>query len=188
MSRDYSLLHCRRVGDVAPQPVSPIRRDVRDGAVDLRRRRERGIVAMFSDSRRQPEPIDGHGPELRLALADRPSGGSIDGAWWPYSRDLGVELPPLLAGLRRASGLGGASWVSAGRSGWDRSPMRIRIDGVWVRMRLLGMLDGQLLTVNFLDGDRIRLLVVPTDAPDDTAAAALAAGATGRMAIDRQRD
>jgi hypothetical protein len=142
---------------------------------------------MFSDSRRQPEPVAGHGLRLRLVLADQPSGGSIDGAWWPYSRDLGVELPPLLAGLREASGIGGASWVSAGRAGWDRCPVRIRIDGLWVRMRLLGMLDGQLLTVNFVDGDRIRLFVVPMDASDDTAAVAMTAGAAGRTTIDRSK-
>jgi hypothetical protein len=64
--------------------------------------------------------------------------------------------------------------------------VRIRIDGGWVRTRLLGMLDGRLLTVNFLDGDRIRLVVVPTDASDDTAAAALTAAAAGRTTIDRR--
>lgn len=141
---------------------------------------------MFSDSRREPAPVSGgHGPRLRLRLADQLPGGVIDGAWWPHSRDLGAELPPLLAGLDEAWHLGGASWVAAGRSGWDRCPIRLRVDGQWVRTRLLGMFDGRRLTVNFADTDRVRLFVVPVDSSDEAAMAALAAGAEGRMTIDR---
>ena len=67
-------------------------------------------------------PLPSH-PVLRLRLA--PHGGlprAIDGAWWPRSYDLLVELPRLLAGLPREWGhvtsvtVNGAAWpVTAGR-------------------------------------------------------------------------
>jgi len=142
---------------------------------------------MLGDSRLRPELVaGGTGRTVRLALAESLPGGTIDGAWWPYSRDLGVEAPALLAALQERWHIGAVGWVAAGRAAWDRCPPQIRVDGRWVRLRLLGMLDGRLLTVNFPDGDRIQLFVVPPNAPPDVATMALTAGAGGRMTIDRR--
>ncbi|AIG79160.1 Hypothetical protein AJAP_31705 [Amycolatopsis japonica] len=40
------------------------------------------------------------GDEVRLQLKPAAAGGYVDGAWWPRSRDAGVEFPGVLAAVR----------------------------------------------------------------------------------------
>jgi Family of unknown function (DUF5994) len=46
------------------------------------------------------EPVDIPAPAARIRLKPRSDHrGMVDGAWWPRSRDLARELPPLIAAL-----------------------------------------------------------------------------------------
>src|SRR4051794_39358339 len=58
--------------------------------------------------------------------------GMFDGAWWPRSRDLGRELPALIAALHRR--IGPVLHVGVERSAWDTVPPRITVDGRVVRI------------------------------------------------------
>ncbi|WP_410639151.1 DUF5994 family protein [Amycolatopsis sp. lyj-346] len=60
-----------------------------------------------------------HSPRLRLK-PKAPTTGYVDGAWWPTSRDLTAELPPILAVL--AVRLGGESNGSRSTSRRGRPP------------------------------------------------------------------
>ena len=64
------------------------------------------------------------GPAPRLALA-RPGSARalLDGAWWPYSRDLTAELPGLIEALD-------ARWDRITRVTVNRELSRLRRDGL----------------------------------------------------------
>ena len=73
--------------------------------------------------------------------------GVLDGAWWPHTRVLSEELPPLLAAV--ASRFGPVARISLNTTAWDATPQDITCgDGVvqvaWYRscdadtIRLLG--------------------------------------------------
>jgi Family of unknown function (DUF5994) len=73
-------------------------------------------------------------PLARLKLKPKaPVCGYVDGAWWPRSRNLSVELPALLRVLAVRLGP-----VERGRyhlSDWDSpTPRRINLDGTVVRL------------------------------------------------------
>lgn len=94
--------------------------------------------------------------------------GFIDGGWWPRSRDLTVELPPLLDLL----------W-SAGRDitratyhlgSWDPAPRRFWTKGR--KISLGGFTTQDPLLVSLVDGwgyERIDLLVIAVDAAPELA-------------------
>ncbi|EHB50252.1 hypothetical protein MycrhDRAFT_4678 [Mycolicibacterium rhodesiae JS60] len=123
-------------------------------------------------------------PRLRLKPKASRS-GSVDGAWWPRSDELAVELPDLLAVL--SVRLGRIDRVLYRKDSWAKSSRRLVTGGAPVR------LDGyQLQLINTIEvlgmtGGRITLLVVPphTDAGDahTTMMAAARADDTGAVAI-----
>jgi hypothetical protein len=98
---------------------------------------------------------------LRLKPAAQGAAGYVDGGWWPRSRDLAGELPPLLAAL--SPRLGAIERVSYHLGDWDPSVRRIKIDGR--ATRLGGFRSQRPHTIDVL-GARLRLtlLVVPPDA------------------------
>jgi Family of unknown function (DUF5994) len=73
------------------------------------------------------------GPPARLSLV-RPGGGPvrIDGAWWPRSRDLAKELPPLLAVLD--SRWGRISYLTVEDSAWLDGPAAMVLGGHTLRI------------------------------------------------------
>ncbi|AZM54441.1 hypothetical protein DMA15_19285 [Streptomyces sp. WAC 01529] len=82
----------------------------------------------------QQPPPPSH-PLLRLTLAARLGGAPrrIDGAWWPRSHDLLVELPLLLAGLPAA--WGNITAVTVNAPAWSPSPGRLLVANQLVRLR-----------------------------------------------------
>ena len=111
------------------------------------------------------------GPENTPRLRLKPKAattGHVDGAWWPRTDDLAIELPDLLAVL--SVRLGAVDRVLFNLAEWATVPRRLTTGGRAVR------LDGyrrqpastlQVLGAN--GGDRILLLVVPPHSEPDAA-------------------
>lgn len=98
---------------------------------------------------------------LRLKLKpNAPATGSVDGAWWPRSRDLSAELPALLAAL--ANRLGAVERVSYNLTAWDTAPRRLDIDGRQVRLGGFHAQHPHTVDVIGSSGSRLTLLVLPS--------------------------
>lgn len=106
--------------------------------------------------------------------------GYVDGAWWPRSRELADELPPLLAAL--AERLGHVERVSHHLGDWAAAPRRIGTGGAAVRV---GGYRQQAAGTIDVEGPtrRLTLLVVPPEADAGTADRALATAATAGNAL-----
>jgi hypothetical protein len=124
---------------------------------------------------------DAHEP-LRLRLKPKaPTTGWVDGGWWPRSRDLAAELPRLLTVL--SIRLGPIERVTYHLDDWGSTVRKISFGGGVVRLG--GYRSQHADTVDVLSArQRVTLLVVPPEAPAQTAHAALmAAGNRGNSDI-----
>ena len=104
--------------------------------------------------------VTGHREPLRLKLKPKTAiaVGQVDGAWWPRSRDLALELRALLAVL--AVRLGRIERVTYHLGDWDPSARKIVVDGSGVRLG--GFRSQRACTVDVLaELHRVTLLVVP---------------------------
>lgn len=98
-----------------------------------------------------------------------PMTGDVDGAWWPGSRDLTIELPALLASL--AARLGWVERVTFNLTVWAPAPRRLAVDGRVVRLEGFRSQSADVLTVIGRGGrQRLTLLVVPPETDPATAA------------------
>jgi hypothetical protein len=85
--------------------------------------------------------------------------GFIDAAWWPRSRDLTTELPPLLEVLWTAARE--VTRITFNLAAWDPAPRRMLIQGRTVRLG--GFSTSDPLTVRLSDAggrERIDILVI----------------------------
>jgi hypothetical protein len=120
---------------------------------------------------------------VRLALIDPPAARTtLDGAWWPRSRDLTHELAPLVEELHRRGVR--VTRVAYHPDAWESATRRLTADGRAIRLGWFRRMDRQALN---LTGDvrrrRLDLLVVPPDTPAPAARRAFAA-ATDRANRD----
>lgn len=114
-------------------------------------------------------------PRLRLKPQESPS-GHVDGAWWPRSDDLTVELPDLIAVL--SFRLDEIDRVTYNVNEWIEAPAQFTAGGRPVRLD--GCHGPPSNTLGVLDADRnkIVLLVVPWyTAPDYAYAIVMSAAA-----------
>jgi hypothetical protein len=111
------------------------------------------------------------------------SEGFIDAAWWPRTRDLSRELPPLL----EVFGTAGReiNRITYNVHVWDRAPRRMTIEGRTVRLG--GFASSDPLTIRLSDPwgrERVDILVIAPDTDAATAARlfeiASRAGGSGR--------
>jgi hypothetical protein len=109
------------------------------------------------------------GLPVRLSLTSKTTpAGRLDGAWWPYTRDLSAELPPLTTALD-ASG-GRITRVTVNPARWPVIPREVVVDGRSVHVGrftereaddlLLGQEADDLILLCFTDG-RWDLSVIP---------------------------
>ncbi|MFD9593357.1 DUF5994 family protein [Kitasatospora sp. NPDC059973] len=139
---------------------------------------------------------------LRLSLAPGGRAGRLDGAWWPRSRDLLLELPDLAAALDKQWGR--VTRITVNPAQWPVIPRRIPVAGHTVHAGWFTLeQDEHVVTVCSYAPRRLNLLVVPpqTDAVDAarlmaeaadpantrTASALLAAGTVGGAAPPKAR-
>ncbi|MGN9755818.1 DUF5994 family protein [Streptomyces sp. SD31] len=107
---------------------------------------------------------------LRLETT-RDRQGVLDGAWWPRSRDVAVELPGLVGALTEH--LGPIARLGLDSAAWDGLPTRLVVDGRVVHLDASSVGDDTVLVTRG-DQDLFSLLVVPPDSPPDAARAAMA--------------
>ena len=91
----------------------------------------------------------------------------FDGAWWPRTRNLAVEVSALAAALTpHAFHL---SRVAYGKDGWAAAGRKAATDGRTIRLGWFASQDPAVVILGDGHGGRLDLLVVP---PDSTAAKA----------------
>ncbi|WP_148616008.1 DUF5994 family protein [Nocardioides rubriscoriae] len=124
------------------------------------------------------DPSTGTRVPLRLALAEHPGQDTLDGAWWPQSRDLDLELADLVDHFPPAAGRVVRALFSP--PDWDSSPRRVPIDGGHLKVGWFPHDDTHVIVLRTSDHAVLRLLVVPPEVSDDDGhEAMLAASTTG---------
>jgi len=87
-------------------------------------------------------------------------GGFVDGGWWPRTRDLSIELPPLLVAMYSAGY--DVRRVMYNITAWDRAPRRMTVGGRLVKLG--GFHTQNAAAISLVDPSgrqRIDLVVVP---------------------------
>ena len=115
---------------------------------------------------------------LRLALKPKAAlMGAVDGAWWPRTNNPLAEFPAMIAGveLRR----GPVDRVAFSSIAWDDAPGRIVVAGATIELEGFRSLDRRTVWVSGVSWHRMVLLVIPPQAGEQAAAAALALAACG---------
>jgi Family of unknown function (DUF5994) len=112
----------------------------------------------------------------RLQLDPTMAGtGSLDGGWWPRSRNPAAEIPDLIAGLEPS--LGSITRVAVNLDAWDQTPRRVAVDGRRIRVGWFRHMDPHVIGVTRASQARVALLVVPPEATGEAAGIAMAMAA-----------
>jgi len=110
-------------------------------------------------------------------MSDRPGLDTLDGGWWPQSRDLAVELADLVDHF--PSALGSVQHAVYSPPDWDSvPPRRVRVRDGWVQIDAVPQDDTHVVLLRTSQRLTLRLLVVPSDFSADQGAEALLAAAT----------
>jgi len=105
----------------------------------------------------------------------------LDGAWWPRSRDVVVELSNLVAALDARQFP--VARIMLNPSVWDSHPRRIGVAGRTVRLGWFTTLGAELLIATTSGDQRVDLLVVSPNAPPASADAAMTMASDGPDAL-----
>ena len=112
---------------------------------------------------------------LRLRMTEGP-GSSLDGGWWPRSRDLAAELADLVDHFPSRSGRIARALVSP--PDWDPAPRRIPVSGGYVKVGSFPRDDTHRIDLTMSDRSVLRVLVVPPGFTGDQGEEALLAAST----------
>jgi Family of unknown function (DUF5994) len=118
-------------------------------------------------------------PRLRLK-PKAPSTGQVDGAWWPHSDDLPIELPDLLAVL--SVRLGPIDQVTYNFADWAAAPAKFSTGGDTVRLSGFYQQQGNTVEVIGTNRTKLVLLVVPSSTEPEHAHGILMSAATPKDA------
>ncbi|WP_146607458.1 DUF5994 family protein [Spongiactinospora gelatinilytica] len=108
--------------------------------------------------------------------------GTVDGAWWPRSRDAAAELPALISAVDRRLDRA-VLRVGLHADAWDHIPHRIPARGRHIRVGWFNSADPHLITLSIAGTVPISLLVIPPGTADGPAMAALALAAAGTIGV-----
>lgn len=95
---------------------------------------------------------------------------TVDGAWWPCSRDAGAELPGLIAAVDQRLGRITLR-VSLHRDAWDHIPRQIPARGRRVGVGWSHHADPRVITLAFAASEPVTLLIIDPGTADAPAAA-----------------
>lgn len=110
---------------------------------------------------------------LRLRLQDHSGSSPIDGAWWPHSRDLQVEVADLVDHFPILSGR--IDRLLFSRPDWDLGPAgspvprKVPTGRGPIKVGSFPSDDTHLMVLKMSSGRRLRLMVVPDDTPPERA-------------------
>ena len=122
---------------------------------------------------------------LRLRLGSTPGEDRLDGAWWPYSRDLESEVSDLVQQFPPTDGRISRAVYSL--PDWDTAPRELVAGQRVIKVGASPRDDTHVLIVQLSDGRRLTLLVVPPDFTPGQGEEALLAGSTsGKPAHSRR--
>jgi hypothetical protein len=124
---------------------------------------------------RPPETSTLQRGPLRLALAQEPGRNRLDGAWWPRSRDLAVELADLVDHFPPEAGRIVRALFS--RPDWDSAPRHVLVAGGYMKVGSFPRDDSHLMHLTLSDRTVLHVLVVPPRFTEDQGAEALLAAA-----------
>ena len=113
---------------------------------------------------------------LRLSMSDRPGLDTLDGGWWPQSRDLAVELADLADHFPPS--LGRVQHVVYSPPDWDTAPRRVPVRDGHVDLDAVPQDDTHIVLLRTSQRLTLRVLVVPSDFSAGQGAEALLAAAT----------
>jgi uncharacterized protein DUF5994 len=106
--------------------------------------------------------------EVRLTLQPEGSNsGRVDGAWWPRSLDLTIELPSLLTAL--TDRLGSAVELTYQPNSWNATVRHLVAEGHVARLAGVASQPVDVITLIGADRKRLCLLVIPPDATRESA-------------------
>ncbi|MFF4578130.1 DUF5994 family protein [Streptomyces sp. NPDC001389] len=112
----------------------------------------------------------------RLSLTPKTTlAGQLDGAWWPYSRNLEAELPPLAAALEEPWGR--ITRVTVNPTRWLAVPHTVAVGGRTLHVGWFTEQDPDKLILLSYTVGRWDLLVIPPETAPAAAARLLAAAA-----------
>ena len=123
----------------------------------------------------RPSPEDHE--HARVAVAEALFEGSLDGAWWPRSRDVTTQLPSLLAAL--PDRVGRITRVSLNLLMWDGQPRRVPTATGLLKVGWFRAIDRDLIALSDAEGRRTLLAVVPPETATDIAERALSEASGG---------
>lgn len=112
---------------------------------------------------------------LRLNMAKDPGTNRLDGAWWPQTRDLEVELADLVDNFPSSSGRIVRALFSA--PDWDPVPHHVPVAGGYVTVGSSPRGDSHMIHLTLSDLTVLHVLVVPPGLTDLQGAEALMAAA-----------
>ncbi|MEU5987301.1 DUF5994 family protein [Streptomyces sp. NPDC047434] len=113
----------------------------------------------------------------RLSLTPKTTkAGLLDGAWWPRSRDLAAELPPLVDALDKR--LGRITRVLVNPTRWPVVPHKVPVTGHIVHVGWFTEQDPDKMILLSYTVSRCDLLVIPPETEPAAAARLMAAAAT----------
>ncbi|MGZ6753665.1 MAG: DUF5994 family protein [Nocardioides sp.] len=134
----------------------------------------------------QPSTTDPARSPLRLSLQEHPGASPVEGAWWPWTRDLQDESADLVDHFPRSVGY--IDRLLFSRPDWDLGdgdvPRKIRAARGPVKVGSFPRDDTHLMVLRLASGRRVRLVVVPASTSEAGARALLARAGTA----DNQRD
>ena len=109
----------------------------------------------------------------RLVIAERPARRDhLQGAWWPHTADIEAELAPMLklAVTRLHAVLG----VTLNRDEWPGAPLLLQpLATRSPKIGWYGLAEPQLAILHCAGHNRIALLVLPPDTPEEVAVTAM---------------
>jgi hypothetical protein len=126
-----------------------------------------------------PPPTAAEGT-VRLALLPHVVGepSLLDGAWWPRSRELSLEIP-LLAEELAKTGIR-ITRVIYYPSGWQVAPPKLTVAGHRIHLGWFREIDPHLVSLRIGQDQRLDLLVVPSETDPEQAARAMTLASTAR--------